>query len=413
MAATRWRLNVTANNGDANSLELAELQMRAAVGGADQCAGGAATASTNYTSYPAANAFDDSASTAWITAWGTTTGWIEYAFAGAVDVVEYAFMPRSTQLDRAPTAWTFEYWDGAAWVVVDTRSGETSWSGGVFNVYAITPFVVGLLSGKIVVRSAATAELSGLLEVNTATTALDGAAVVRDAAAGLLDGSAQVFSTAAPGLDGALSIEKTWLLDGALEVWQMDKSAWRDYAPVSSWSLPFATPKRAIFVVTLRADGLADLEVPVSSLQMRRRDGYPTMISCVVPDADTYYDDAAARVNGELIVTAGSATADGTRHLSELERVTLEDISYDVGVANSSMTLVGYRTETNANPRPVGLTFVTYVGLQADGKWRVRCSINIFLRPGDTAVCHEASFTVEQIYVWVAADNSWMEVAGA
>jgi hypothetical protein len=162
MASTRWRLNVTANNGDANVLELAELQLRASVGGADQCSGGTASASTNYPGYQPANAFDDNATTAWITSWGTTTGWIEYEFAGAVDVAEYAFMPRSSETDRAPTAWTLEYWDGADWVTADTRSGETSWSGGVLNVYAFSAAATGLLSGKIVLRGAATVSYTHL-----------------------------------------------------------------------------------------------------------------------------------------------------------------------------------------------------------------------------------------------------------
>jgi hypothetical protein len=281
------------------------------------------------------------------------------------------------------------------------------------NVYAFSAAATGLLSGKIILRGSAAGTLDGRLGINTALAALDGSAVVRNTAAASMDGALKVFTTAAGAIDGLAVVEKAWCLDGWLEVWHLDKTAWRDYAPVASWALPFATPKRAIFVVVLRASGLEDVEVPVKNIQMRRRDGYPTMIACVVPDADTYYDAAAARDGGELIVYAGSATADGTRHLSELERVTLEDISYDIGVSNSSLTLAGYRTETNANPRPVGLEWVTYLGLQADGKWRARGSINIFLRPGDTVVCHETSFVCDQIYIWVTADNAWMEVAGA
>lgn len=268
------------------------------------------------------------------------------------------------------------------------------------------------LDGKLIIRSAAADVLDGAVAVNTPSAPLDGKLVAKSVAAPALDGALHVWIETTDLLDGTVAIDKTWQIDGLLEVWHLAPWAHRDYAPVASWSLPVATPKRAIFVVVLRAEGLDDVEVPSKNLQMRRRDGYPTMISCVVPDAETYYDAAAARAGGELIVYAGSATADGTRHLSELERVTLEDISYDVGVSSSSLTLAGYRTETNANPRPVGLTAVTYVGLQADGKWRVRGAINIFLRPGDTAVCDAATFTVEQIYIWVMADNAWMEVAG-
>jgi hypothetical protein len=249
----------------------------------------------------------------------------------------------------------------------------------------------GLLDGRLEVFSThGLCHLDGRLDINTAVGLLDGLAILGDQTAGLLDGRLEV---------PVVVLSSRW--------------AWRMIPPASTWALPTAQPRREVFVAVLRKTGLADIEVPMASLQMRRRDGLPTMVSCVVPDAATYRGYAEDREGGELIVMAGSVTQDGTRHLSELDRAALETISWDVGVGSSSLSLSGYRTAGTTNPRPVDLSGITYYGLQADGKRRVRGKINIFLRPGDTALLPNGeSFVVDQVYVYVEPRNAWMEAAG-
>lgn len=414
MASTRWRLNITANNGDANVLELCELQMMITPGGADQCTGGTATASSNYPGYPPSNAFDDDTDTAWITSWGTTTGWIEYEFASSKEIVQYKMRPRNAEVDRAPTAWTLEYWDGDSWEVADTRSGETSWTPGVFNTYTLELTAESNFDGKVFVTGIATKLFDGATEIigPNACDEFDGKLNLVKSAYNLFDGTAIIEDDTTVNFDGTIEIDKSWFYDGLLVVHGIDIWASQDIAPASSWTLPTTEPRREIFVATLRKGGFSDVEVPISSLQIRRRDGEPTMVSCVVPDAMTYYDYADDRTGGELIIDAGSVTDDGTRHTSELERVSLDSVWYDHGVKNSSLQLSGYRTETTSNPRPVDIEAVTYNSLQADGKRRIRCKINIFLRPGDTAIFGVESVVVEQIYIWANAANAWMEIAG-
>jgi hypothetical protein len=193
---------------------------------------------------------------------------------------------------------------------------------------------------------------------------------------------------------------------------EVDLQAWKMIPPATRWALPANQPRREVFICTLRKTGLDDVDVPLASLQMRRRDGNPTMISCVIPDAETYMGYVEDREDGEIIIYAGSITEDGTRHLSELDRVSLDSISYDIGVQSSSLVISGYRTETNINPRPLDITDVTYYGLQADGKRRIRAKINQFLRPGDTAIYNGESFVVDQIYLYIEPRNAWMEAAG-
>lgn len=89
MAAHRyWALQVTARAGAGNGVSLAEVEMRASVGGADQCSGGTAGGAYSIGQAPA-NAFDNSDSTLWYN--GSTSGLgvlLTYDFGSAVTVAE-------------------------------------------------------------------------------------------------------------------------------------------------------------------------------------------------------------------------------------------------------------------------------------------------------------------------------------
>lgn len=125
-SSTKWRLNISANNGR-STLQIEEIELRATAGGSDQCSGGTADASSEYNAtYSAEKAFDNSTSTYWATASGVTSAWIEYTFTSAVSILEYEIVASST--DGAPKAWTLEYWNGSSWVVADQRDDEVYWS---------------------------------------------------------------------------------------------------------------------------------------------------------------------------------------------------------------------------------------------------------------------------------------------
>jgi hypothetical protein len=57
------------------------------------------------------------------------TGWFSYDFAGTTTKVADAYWVQAELPDptTSPTNWTFEGWNGSAWVVLDTRYGETDW----------------------------------------------------------------------------------------------------------------------------------------------------------------------------------------------------------------------------------------------------------------------------------------------
>ena len=89
MAAHRyWALLVTARPGSGNGVGLAEVEMRATSGGADQCSGGTAGGASSFGQVPA-NAFDNDDATIWHNAsTGGNPVRLSYDFGSAVNVVE-------------------------------------------------------------------------------------------------------------------------------------------------------------------------------------------------------------------------------------------------------------------------------------------------------------------------------------
>ena len=65
-----------------------------------------------------------------------TAATLEFEFFESETIAEYAIVPGAFT-SSAPKSWTFERWDGAAWVVLDTRTNETGWTEFQFRAYAV------------------------------------------------------------------------------------------------------------------------------------------------------------------------------------------------------------------------------------------------------------------------------------
>lgn len=80
-------------------------------------------------------AFDGNSATYWEAA--ADSGVLTYTFpAGVTRVVDAYWIKTITVGDpSAPTAWTFEGYDGANWVVLDSRQGESGWGRGETRFY--------------------------------------------------------------------------------------------------------------------------------------------------------------------------------------------------------------------------------------------------------------------------------------
>jgi hypothetical protein len=91
---------------------------------------GIASASSQHDNRYAYNAFDGVLSGdygGWLAS--TNTGWLAYEFPSPIIINQYSILV-SQWFPAAPKNWTFEAWDEAnsTWVVLDTRSNETSWT---------------------------------------------------------------------------------------------------------------------------------------------------------------------------------------------------------------------------------------------------------------------------------------------
>lgn len=181
--------------------------------------------------------------------------------------------------------------------------------------------------------------------------------------------------------------------------------------PSYIWAIPLSQQSAAkiIFSCTLTGapDGLSDLTLPMSSFQARMRDGDPSYVSVVVPSSATYAADIVARANGEIIIKTGFLMRDGSARMEEIARVDYESIQIDRGARNDSVTLSGHKTVASTVSSERTMTGVSYYGLQANGKRRIRANLNLFLRCGDTCIYGDDPgdrFTVGNISYFVGAE---------
>jgi hypothetical protein len=153
-----WRVKFTdyVGGGAEVALSVPEVQLRASIGGADECVGGTATydstADGDHQSgsvgQDPAMAFDDDGSTVFITDSFElpTSGdpiYLRYAFAAPVDIVEMAVQgvadgaTNPINFADAPKAWVLQYSDDdSTYTDVYTVSGQTGWAAGELRTFS-------------------------------------------------------------------------------------------------------------------------------------------------------------------------------------------------------------------------------------------------------------------------------------
>lgn len=88
--------------------------------------------------YEAWQAFDAPGTSMWISETFETPAWIAYDFGSNQVVNRYTVTHRNgTLTSRAPKNFTFEGWNGASWVVIDTRVNQTAWISGLPRTYEV------------------------------------------------------------------------------------------------------------------------------------------------------------------------------------------------------------------------------------------------------------------------------------
>ena len=137
-----WRIHITAAQSG-NYVSIDEIEMRATVGGADQCTGGTASADSVYSgTYAASNAFNDVVNTS--TPWASSSGfphWIKYAFPAPVTVAEVTIRSNSAAYGGSsehPRTFTIEWSDeNVSWTVARTVPNEASWTYNEVKAYTV------------------------------------------------------------------------------------------------------------------------------------------------------------------------------------------------------------------------------------------------------------------------------------
>ena len=142
-----WRINVTAStSGSSDNLtSFYELELRATVGGADQCNGGTASASHNTsTAYRLFN--NNDGADYWTNGGPGVATWVQYDFGAGVTVGvgQIRMLPRNSLM--CPKDFTLQWSDdGTNFTVAATWTGiSTGWTGGVerFFVPPAPPSIV-------------------------------------------------------------------------------------------------------------------------------------------------------------------------------------------------------------------------------------------------------------------------------
>lgn len=152
MSSTRWRLYITAGFGG-SYYQILEVEMMANSAGSDLCVGGTASASSEVNSSNIASfAFDNNASSKWMSA-SQGAQWLEYTFASTVDIWCYTIQCQSEAVEYGIKTWELQFYDGYNWISVDTRTGVPAWSANEKRTFTVVPdfkFSGGfVVSGKI------------------------------------------------------------------------------------------------------------------------------------------------------------------------------------------------------------------------------------------------------------------------
>lgn len=164
--------------------------------------------------------------------------------------------------------------------------------------------------------------------------------------------------------------------------------------------------------VTGSANGLSDLVIgKISSWQATNQaDGRSSYLQAVVPAAGDYLDELTNRQDGELVIFKGYRFSDGSERYEEILRSNFDTFRYDRGPRSLSATVSGYLSGKQAESFSRTLTGIRSISL-TNGKYRVRCDIDLFLQPGMTVTADSVSFVADFINYYVNQNDKFCEVS--
>ena len=189
------------------------------------------------------------------------------------------------------------------------------------------------------------------------------------------------------------------------------RSAYNDTAPRVRWKILPEIPRQRVFIGILKASGYDDFEVPISTVTIRLRNVSGSYIGCTVPNPESYTQQILARIPGRVHILAGELVS-GIRQAEELIYGNIQNIYFNRGLSNT-LTIAASRFITHRNPNTQQLTGVSRVRKSESGNYSIRCAVDFFIKPSDTAVYGTISFLIDMVTFVITAQNAYMEVEGS
>lgn len=164
-------------------------------------------------------------------------------------------------------------------------------------------------------------------------------------------------------------------------------------------------------MITGAPDGQPDLHIGgISSWQATSQaDGRSSYLQAVIPAADQHLTAIEARQNGELVIQKGYRFADGSSRYEEILRSNFDTLRPDRGRSSLTVTVSGYLPGQGAPSGSRVLNGIRSVST-SNGKRRVRCNVDLFLKPGMTVHALGESFVASYINYYVTQADKFCEV---
>lgn len=187
-----------------------------------------------------------------------------------------------------------------------------------------------------------------------------------------------------------------------------DGSGYQDWVAMLS---PLQMQEVYRLIVTGETDGLDDLVIgAISSWQATSQaGGRSSYLQAVIPAADQYLDAISARSNGELVIEKGYRVTGAPTRYDEIMRSRFDELRPDRGGRALTITVSGYLAGKQLSNGNRTLTGVRSISSQ-NAKRRVRCDIDLFLRPGMTVTALYESFKADYINYYVNRNDKFCEV---
>jgi len=165
-------------------------------------------------------------------------------------------------------------------------------------------------------------------------------------------------------------------------------------------------------IITGAADGLPDLVIDrFSSWQATSQGGgRDTYLQAVIPAADQYLSDIEARQKGQIVIQKGYRLSSGSVQYDEIMRSAFDNLRPDRGQRALTITVSGYLKNKPTSKGSRTLTGIRSISTQ-NGKRRVRCAVDLFLKPGMTVTALEETFTADYINYFVSQSDKFCEVS--